>query len=95
MEASIATPGASGIVVTKGFGTRSRGSGFWGENTRGSLNVRFHSTQPCKSVKARSSNSGIAYAVYTPDINTESPVIATCKHFLMWLDVFLPPYMNT
>ncbi|KAL9330499.1 hypothetical protein ACSQ67_000109 [Phaseolus vulgaris] len=75
MEASIATPGASGIVATKGFGTRSRGSGFWGENTRGSLNVRFHSTQPCKSVKARSSNSGIAYAVYTPDINTESPLL--------------------
>ncbi|XP_068474643.1 glucose-1-phosphate adenylyltransferase large subunit 1-like [Phaseolus vulgaris] len=75
MEASIATPGAGGIVATKGFGTRSRGSGFWGENTRGSLNVRFHSTQPCKSVKARSSNSGIAYAVYTPDINTESPLL--------------------
>jgi len=78
MDATIATLNASGNLATKGFGTRSTSSGFWGENTRGSLNVRFLSTQPCKSVKATSFKPGTAYAVYTPDVK-ESSVITTCK----------------
>ncbi|XP_027940123.1 glucose-1-phosphate adenylyltransferase large subunit 1-like [Vigna unguiculata] len=76
MNATIATPDASrNIVANKGFGIRRRSSGFWGENTRGSLNVRFPSTQPCKSFKASSLKPATARAVYSSDVNVnvESP----------------------
>ncbi|TKY57693.1 Glucose-1-phosphate adenylyltransferase large subunit [Spatholobus suberectus] len=74
MDATIATLNASANLATKGIG-RNRSSGFWGENTRGSLNVRFCSTQSCKSSKTRSFKSGFACAVYTPDVNKDSPVL--------------------
>ncbi|XP_020231417.2 glucose-1-phosphate adenylyltransferase large subunit 1 [Cajanus cajan] len=76
MEATmaIATLNASANLATKGIG-RDRISGFWGENTRGSVNVRFCSIQPCKTSKTSSFKPGFAHAVYTPDVDKESPVI--------------------
>ncbi|RDX85557.1 Glucose-1-phosphate adenylyltransferase large subunit, chloroplastic/amyloplastic, partial [Mucuna pruriens] len=73
MDATIGTLNASANLVTKGVG-RNRSSGFWGENTRGSLNISFCSNQPCKSSKATSFKPGFARAVYTPDVNTEPMV---------------------
>ncbi|KAK7383015.1 hypothetical protein VNO78_28680 [Psophocarpus tetragonolobus] len=75
MDATIAALNASANLVTKGFGSRNRTSGFWGENTRGSLNITFSSIQPCKSSKATTFKPGFVHAVYTPDMNKESPVL--------------------
>ena len=82
MDAIIATLNARANLVTKGIGSRNRSSsGFWGENTRGSLNIRFCST-PRKSLKATTFKPGFAQAVYTPDVNKEPQVIiTTCKTF--------------
>ncbi|KAH1212031.1 Glucose-1-phosphate adenylyltransferase large subunit, chloroplastic/amyloplastic [Glycine max] len=74
MDAIIATLNARANLVTKGIGSRNRSSsGFWGENTRGSLNIRFCST-PRKSLKATTFKPGFAQAVYTPDVNKEPQI---------------------
>ncbi|XP_047160361.1 glucose-1-phosphate adenylyltransferase large subunit 1-like [Vigna umbellata] len=70
MNATIATPDASRNI----FGIKRTSSSFWGESTKGSLNVRFPNTKPCKSFKAASSKSGIARAVYT-DLDQEYPAL--------------------
>ncbi|KOM49147.1 hypothetical protein LR48_Vigan07g285100 [Vigna angularis] len=72
----MATPNASrNIIAKKRFGIKRTSSGLWGESTKGSLNVRFPNTKPCKSFKAASSKSGIARAVYSPELDQEYPVI--------------------
>ncbi|WVY91469.1 hypothetical protein V8G54_036983 [Vigna mungo] len=76
MNATIATPDASrNIIANKGFGIKRTTSGFWGESTKGSLNVRFPNTQPCRSFKVASSSPGITRAVYSPDLDQESPAL--------------------
>ena len=84
MDATFATLNASANLVTKGIGSRNRtSSGFWGENTRGSFNMRFCSVQSRKSLKATTFKPGFAQAVYSPDVNKEPLVIiiTTCKTF--------------
>lgn len=78
MDAAMATLNVSADLVTKGIGSRNITSRFWGENTRGSLNVKLSSVQTRKSLKVRSSKPGFANAVYAPDVNKESLVITTC-----------------
>ncbi|KAG2390477.1 Glucose-1-phosphate adenylyltransferase large subunit [Vigna angularis] len=74
MNATMATPNASrNIIAKKRFGIKRTSSGLWGESTKGSLNVRFPNTKPCKSFKAASSKSGIARAVYSPELDQEYP----------------------
>ncbi|KAL2318772.1 hypothetical protein Fmac_032648 [Flemingia macrophylla] len=71
---AIATLNASPNLATKGIG-RNRNSGFWGEKTRGSVNVKFCSIQPCKTSQTTSCKPAFVRAVYTPDVDKESPVI--------------------
>ena len=52
MDATFATLNVTANLVTKGIGSRNRtSSGFWGENTRGSFNMRFCTVQSHKSLK--------------------------------------------
>ncbi|KAK7280680.1 hypothetical protein RJT34_25747 [Clitoria ternatea] len=74
MDATIATLNASANVVTKGIG-RNTCSGFWGEDTRGSLNFKFCNIQSCKISNGRKFKPATAYAVYIPDIDKDSLVI--------------------
>ncbi|KOM49145.1 hypothetical protein LR48_Vigan07g284900 [Vigna angularis] len=71
MNATIATSDAS-LIANKGFGIKR--TSFWGESTKGNLNVRFPNTKPWKSFKAACSKSGIARAVYT-DLDQEYPAL--------------------
>ncbi|KAG4927463.1 hypothetical protein JHK85_053949 [Glycine max] len=55
MDATFATMNVTTNLVTKGIGSRNRtSSGFWGENTRGSFNMRFCTVQSHKSLKISS-----------------------------------------
>ncbi|KAG4915601.1 hypothetical protein JHK87_053158 [Glycine soja] len=55
MDATFATLNVTANLVTKGIGSRNRtSSGFWGENTRGSFNMRFCTVQSHKILKISS-----------------------------------------
>ncbi|KAJ1384900.1 Trimeric LpxA-like superfamily [Sesbania bispinosa] len=71
---TFATLNASANLVSKGVAS-DKLSGFWGENTRGSLNNGFGMIQSCNNSKTRKFKPGFAHAVYTPDINKDSAVI--------------------
>lgn len=77
MDSALVISNASAnLVSTKGVVVTNKSSVFLGECTRGSLNNRFCSNiQSCKIPKTRKSKPGLAYAVYTPDINKEFVVM--------------------
>ena len=80
MDSSCAALSANLVKVSDGVG-RSRGTGFWGESTRGSLNTRFLSIPSFKSKTSQTHSSnlrnfkpGVVHAVLTSNVNEESTV---------------------
>ncbi|KAI4316841.1 hypothetical protein L6164_024781 [Bauhinia variegata] len=90
MDSRCATLGANAnLVRARKTAGRDRGTGFWGETTRGSLNNRFLSIQSWKGSKTEINNRklkpGVAYSVLT-EIN-EEPGLVQSKPFSETLKV--------